>query len=138
MPSSEELRQFNRSLIEAFRSNGGKVEDWDSLLLLTTIGAKSNSTHTTPLVYSLDGDRIFIVAAASGAPKHPDWYHNLIAHPEVTIELGDASQSMRAVVVEGPEYERLFALRAAHIPETLEYQEKTTRRIPIIILEEVD
>lgn len=138
MPTPEEFKQFNRQLIAEFRANAGKVDDWDSLLLLTTIGAKSSVPHTTPLVYSTDGDRIFIIAATSGEPKHPAWYHNLLANPEVNIELDGESRRMRAVVAEGKEYERLFHLRADQIPETVAYQKMTTRRLPIVVLEQID
>jgi deazaflavin-dependent oxidoreductase (nitroreductase family) len=138
MPSPDEFKQFNRPLIAEFRANAGKVNGWHSLLLLTTVGAKSSQPHTTPLVYSTDGDRIIIVAAARGAPKHPDWYHNLLAHPEVTVELDGESQRMRAVVAEGQEYERLFIQHAEQVPAVVEYQGKTARRIPIVILEQID
>ena len=138
MPSPDEFKQFNRPLIAEFRANAGKIDDWDHLLLLTTVGAKSSQPHTAPLVYSTDGDRIIIVAAASGGPRHPDWYHNLLAHPEVTVELDDTSQRWRAVVAEGQEYERLFRQHTEQVPDIVEFQEMTTRRIPIIILEQID
>ncbi len=138
MPTEDEFKQFNRPLIAEFRANAGKVNGWNSLLLLTTIGAKSGKPHTTPLAYSTDGDQVIIVAAAAGAPKHPAWYHNLLANPIVMVELSDKSHRMRAVVADGEEYERLFKQHAAQVPELVEYQEMTTRRIPIVILERLD
>ena len=138
MPTADEFKQFNRPLIEEFRANAGKVRGWDLLLLLTSTGAKSGEPHTTPLGYSVDGDRIIVVAAAVGAPKHPAWYSNLLVHPEVTVELNGESQHMRAVVADGKEYDRLFTQHTAQFPVVLEYQDKTTRRIPIVILERID
>jgi deazaflavin-dependent oxidoreductase (nitroreductase family) len=84
----EELKHYNQALIEQFRANGGEAPDLPPVLLLTTIGAKSGRPHTTPLGYSTDGDRIIVIAACLGAPKHPAWYYNLVAHPEVSVELG--------------------------------------------------
>ena len=138
MPTAEEFRQFNRLLIEEFRANAGKVKGWDSLLLLTTDGAKSGEPHSTPLTYSVEGDRMLVVATAAGAPNHPAWYHNLLVHPEVTVELNGESHRMRAVVANGQEYDRLFTQHTAQFPIVAEYQEKTTRRIPIVILERID
>ena len=135
MPSTEELKQFNQALIAEFRANGGNVSGWHPLLLLTTIGAKRGQPHTTPLTYSTDGDRIIVIAAHSGAPKHPAWYHNLVANPEVTVELGRERLRMRAVVAEGKERERLFKQHAEQAPWIVEYQAKTTRPIPVVILE---
>jgi deazaflavin-dependent oxidoreductase (nitroreductase family) len=138
MPTADEFKQFNRPLIEEFRANAGKVSGWESLLLLNTVGAKSGKPHTTPLVHSVDGDRIIVVAAAAGSPKHPAWYHNLLAQPLVTVELNGETHRMRAVVADGEEYERIFMQHTAQFPGVAEYQEKTARRLPIIILERID
>ena len=135
MPSPDELKQFNQTLIAEFRRNAGKVSGWDSLLLLTTLGAKSNQPHTTPLVYSTDGDRLIIVAAAIGSPKHPAWYHNLLAHPSVIVELGGERCRMFAIVAKGKERERLFNQHAQQVPVIVEYQEVAGRQLPIVILE---
>jgi len=124
---------FNRPLIEEFRANKRKVSSWHSLLLLTTIGATSKKPHTTPLVYSTDGDRIIVVAAAAGAPKHPAWYRNLLVHSVATVELNGDSHRMRATVTNGEEYERLLKQHTAQFPVVSEYQENTSRRIPIVI-----
>jgi len=139
MPTAEEFKQFNRPLIEEFRANAGKVKGWDSsLLLLTTVGAKSGEPHTTPLTHSIDGDRMIVVASARGAPKHPAWYHNLVAHPDVTVEHNGESHPMRAIVADGQEYERLYKQHTSQYPFVMEHQERTKRRIPIVILERVD
>ena len=108
MPTAEEFRQFNQSIIDEFRENAGKVSGWSVLLLLNTIGAKSGKPHTTPLVYSVDDKRIIVVAAAAGSERHPAWYYNILAHPVVTVELNGENHRMRAVIAEGKEYKRYF------------------------------
>lgn len=138
MPTADEFKKFNQSLIEEFRANEGEVNGWSALLLLTTKGAKSNKSHTTPLVYSIDGDRIIVLAAAAGAEKHPAWYYNLLAYPVATVELQGKTHRVEVFMVSGDEYERLFKQHTAQFPVVLEYQEKTTRRIPIFILELID
>lgn len=138
MPSADdEPKQFNQALITEFRANGGSVSGWPPLLLLTTIGARSSQLHTTPLLYSTDGEHIVIIAADSGAPKHPAWYHNLVANPAVTVELGREHFRMRAVIAEGKERERLFNQHAEQAPWIVEFQAKTTRQIPVVVLERV-
>src|SRR5882672_8463269 len=105
--------EFNRNLIDEFRAHDGKVTgifEGAPLLLLTTTGAKSGRKHTTPLVYQQDGDRIVVFGSKGGAPSHPAWFRNLVAHPNVTVEVpGGETFEARAVVVEGPERDRLFA-----------------------------
>src|SRR6266571_5287547 len=119
---------WNRQTIEAFRANGGKVGGmWEGrpLLLLTTTGAKSGQHHTTPTMYLRDGDRLLIFATKSGAPSHPDWYHNLVAHPEVTIEVGSETYEATATVLTGEERDRLYAKQAGLYPQFGEYQAMT-------------
>ena len=107
------------------------------LLLLTTTGAKSGQQRVSPLVYTTDGDHIVIIASKGGAPTNPDWYHNVVANPVVTVELpGDTFQA-RATVAEGAERERLYNAQAALMPGFAEYQEKTTRQIPVVVLERI-
>lgn len=128
---------WNRKTIEEFRANAGKVSGvWEgkSLLLLTTTGARSGQRHTNPLVYLSDGDRLLIFASKGGAPSHPDWYHNLLAHPEVTVEIGPETYEATATVLTGEERDRLFAKQAERSPQFAEYQRKTTRKIPVIAL----
>jgi deazaflavin-dependent oxidoreductase (nitroreductase family) len=106
---------WNRQTIEAFRANGGKVGGmWEGrpLLLLTTSGAKSGRRHTTPTMYLADGDRLLIFASKSGAPTNPDWYHNLLVHPEVTVEVGTETYEATATPLTGEERDRLFARQA--------------------------
>ena len=128
---------YNQIVIEKFRANGGNVDGNNSLLLLTTTGAKSGQPRTSPLVYSTDGNRLVILASKGGAPTNPDWYYNLLANPIVTIELGAERFQARATVAEGQERERLYAQQAEQMPGFAEYQQKTTRQIPVIILERI-
>ena len=127
---------FNRDVIVEFRANSGHIPGRKyPLILLTTTGAKSGLPRTTPLNYSIDGDRIIVIASKAAAPTHPDWYHNLVAHPEAIIELGAERFPVRAQVAEGQERERLFNAQAALMPFFAEYQQQTARRIPVIIFE---
>ena len=135
------VNEFNRNLIDEFRANDGKVAgifEGAPLLLLATTGAKSGRKHTTPLVYQQDGDRIVVFGSKGGAPSHPAWFHNLVANPDVTVELaGGETFEARAVVVEGSERDRLFAAQKAAMPAFAEYEQKTDRQIPAIVLERV-
>lgn len=129
---------WNRGIIEEFRANGGKVGGmWEGrpLLLLTTTGAKSGQRRTTPVMYLRDDDRLLIFASKGGAPTHPAWYHNLLAHPEVTVEVGNETYQATATVLTGEERDRLYARHAELYPQFAEYQKRTTRTIPVIALE---
>ncbi len=129
---------FNQQLIDMYRARGGQLEGpftGRNLLLLTTTGARSGRERTTPLAFTRDGDRLVVIGSMGGAPKHPAWYHNLVAHPAVTVELGAERFAARAVVTEGAERERLFAQMAARMPNFAEYQRHTTRQLPVIVLE---
>jgi deazaflavin-dependent oxidoreductase (nitroreductase family) len=135
-----EVNDFNRNIIDQFRANHGKVEGIFAdapLLLLSTTGAKSGLRRTNPLVYSTDGDRIVVIASKGGAPSHPDWYRNVVANPEVTVELPDETFEARASVASGEERQRLFDAQAALMPNFKEYAEKTDREIPVVVLERV-
>ena len=137
---ADPMAEFNKKVIEEFHANGGKVGGQFAgapMVLLTHTGAKSGKTYTTPLVYSKDGERIVIIASKAGAPKNPDWYHNLVAHPEVTLEIGNERFKARAVVTKGDERERLFSAQASQMAQFNEYRKRTTRQIPVIALERV-
>ncbi len=88
-------QERNEGVIEEFRANGGKVKGWAPLILLTTTGAKTGQRRIIPLMYVSDGDRVLAIASKGGSPKHPLWYHNLLAHPEVTVEVGSISPLFR-------------------------------------------
>jgi deazaflavin-dependent oxidoreductase (nitroreductase family) len=128
---------YNQTVIDTFRANGGNVDGYSALLLLTTTGARSGRPHTTPVAYSTDGDRLVIVASKGGAPTHPEWYLNLLANPRVTVEVGTERFQARATVAAGQERERLFTQHATLMPGFAEYQHKTTRQLPVVILERV-
>jgi deazaflavin-dependent oxidoreductase (nitroreductase family) len=133
-----DFNERNRKTIEAFRTNGGKVGGiWEGkpLLLLTTTGAKSGQKRTTPLMYLADGDRLLIFASKGGAPTSPDWYHNVLAHPTVTVEVGNETFEANARVITGEERDRLYAKQAQLYPQFADYQTKTNRKIPVIALE---
>ena len=105
------MSDFNENVINEFRSNGGKVGgrfEGASMMLLTTTGAKSGQARTKPVVYTKDGDRFVIIASKAGAPTNPDWFHNLVANPEVTLEVGDERFPARATVTSGEERRRLY------------------------------
>ena len=128
---------YNRQVVEEFRANGGKVGGmWEGtpLLLLTTRGAKSGERRITPMGYLPDGDRLIVWASNGGAPTHPDWYHNLVAHPEVTVEVGTETFDAIAVVTEDAERDRLWTKAVERYPILAEHQAKTTRQIPVIAL----
>ena len=137
MSAQFDMKAFNASLIEEFRANGGKVGGRFAgrpVMLLTTTGAKSGRKFTLPLVYlDVDG-RMLIFASKGGSPKHPDWYHNLVANPTVTVEVGTDTYEATAVVIAGEERDRLFAKQVEAAPAFGEYQEKTTRIIPVVEL----
>jgi deazaflavin-dependent oxidoreductase (nitroreductase family) len=133
-----DMNNWNRGTIEEFRANGGKVGGvWEGrpLLLLTTTGAKSGQRRTNPTMYLLDGDRLLVFASKSGAPTNPDWYHNLLAHPQVTVEVGTETYQATATVLTGEERDRLYAKQAELYPQFADYQAKSTRKIPVIALE---
>ena len=130
---------FNQQIIEEFRANGGRVGGYFEgarLLLLTTVGARSGAPHTTPVGYLPDGgERVLVIASAGGAPKHPDWYHNLVANPRATVENGVFTYEATAVVLEGAERDRAFARAVDTDPGWADYQAKTTRVIPVVALQ---
>jgi deazaflavin-dependent oxidoreductase (nitroreductase family) len=128
---------YNRELIDQFRANNGAMPNGSRLLLLTTTGAKSGQQRVNPLAFTRDGDRYVVIASKGGYPSNPDWYHNLVAHPEVTVEADGQRFRARAVVTEGAERERLFDAHAALMPNFAEYQTKTSRTIPVVVLEPI-
>lgn len=128
---------YNRQVIEEFRANrgtGGGPWAGRPLLLLTTTGARTGRPYTAPMMYMPDGDRLIVFASNIGAPRHPDWYHNLVAYPDVTVEAGDETYEATATVTEGAERERLWATAIAQYPFFTEHQAKTNRQIPLVAL----
>ena len=132
---------YNRQLIEEFRADrdkGGGAMKGRPLLLLTTTGAKSGQLRTKPMMYIPDGDRLLVIASNAGAPTHPDWYRNLVAHPEVTVEVGNETFKAIATVTEGLERQRLWSRVVELYPFFADHQAKTSRQIPVIVLRRLE
>ena len=136
--SATDFNAFNKGIVDEFRANHGVVGgpfDGAPMILVTHKGAKSGVERTSPLVYTRDGDGVVIIASMGGAPTHPAWFHNIKANPQVQVEVGDESYTANAeILTEGPERQRLFDQQAALMPNFKEYQEKTDRVIPVVVL----
>jgi deazaflavin-dependent oxidoreductase (nitroreductase family) len=155
------VNDWNARMIEEFRANGGKLGgpfEGAPLVLLTTTGAKTGQQRVNPMMYQAEaglpvsdnessgdgrasfaaGDQIYVFASKAGAPTNPDWYHNLVANPHVTVERGTEVYRAVATPVTGAERDRIYALQAERYPGFAEYQEKTTRTIPVVSLARAD
>jgi len=135
------MSDWNKTIIDEFRAKGGRGVGHfgDRLLLLTTYGAKSGRPHTTPLAYHRDGDTYVIIASMGGAPKHPAWYHNLVANREAEIEVGTEKIRVRAnPIPTGPERDRLYEQQCQRMPGFRDYEAMTDRTIPVVVLESVE
>ena len=133
------MNEFNAQVIEEFHANDGVVGgpfEGASLLLLHHTGAKSGTDYVTPLVYRRDGDRYVIFASKAGAPTNPDWYHNLKAHPSISLEVGTETVTALASEAEEPERTQLYRAQAQDSPQFAEYEQKTkgVRTIPVLAL----
>jgi deazaflavin-dependent oxidoreductase (nitroreductase family) len=126
------MSDWNKGVIEEFRAKRGDVGR--PVLLLHTIGAKSGQARITPLTYHMDGERYAVVASNGGDDTNPDWYHNLVAQPIVEVEVGAEKFKAQAVIVEEPERTRIFEKRVALLPRFGEYQNRTKRPLPVILL----
>ena len=132
-----DMTDFNKQVIEEFRANHGKVGgnfEGAPMVLITTTGAKSGQARTTPLVSQPSDDVIYIFASKAGAPTNPDWYHNLLAHPEVEVEFGDEKFSATATPLERAERDRVFAKQKEVFPGFADYEKATDRVIPVVEL----
>lgn len=132
-----DIKAMNKAVVEEFRANAGKVGghfEGMPLLLLHTRGARTNTPRVNPLAYLGDGARLIIIASFAGAPHSPPWFHNLVAHPEVEVELGAERFRARAEVLGEPERTVQYQKVAALMPVFAEYQQKTTRTIPVVAL----
>jgi deazaflavin-dependent oxidoreductase (nitroreductase family) len=129
------MSEWNEKVIEEFRANEGRVGgmfEGAPLLLLTTVGRRSGERRTNPLVHLRDGGRVLVFASNAGAPAHPAWYHNLLAEPRVTVEIGTDAYAAIAHPLEGEERDTLFARQAAVSPGFADYQAGTDRVIPVV------
>lgn len=135
------MPDLNQPIIDEFRANQGVVGgpfDDARLVLLTTTGAKTGNRHTTPLGFLVDEDgRTIVIGSAAGSPRHPDWYHNVLANPRVTVETGVFTFEADAVVLNGDERDRIFARAAEADPGWAEYQRKVERVLPVVALSPV-
>jgi len=137
-----EFNDWNRKVIDEFRANGGRVGgvfEGSSILLLHSKGAKSQQERINPLAYFRDGGRFVVIASKAGAPTNPDWYYNLVANPELTIEVGRETFRVHSAVAEEPERTRLYNKMVETQPASVsksfdEYRHKTKRKIPVIVL----
>ena len=137
-----EFNDWNRKIIDEFRANEGKVGGMfagKTLLLLHTKGAKSGKERINPVAYVRDGEKFVVIASKGGAPTNPDWYYNLVATPNLTVEVGRDTFRVHATVAEEPERTRLYNKMVEMMPGSVsktfdEYRRKTTRNIPVIVL----
>ena len=128
---------YNQKIIEEFRANSGKVGggfEGANLLLLHTTGARSGGERVNPLAYQAVGDNYAVFGSKGGAPTNPDWYHNVAANPDVTVELGAETFGGKARVAEGEERDRIWARQKELVPAFAEYEEKTPRSIPVVVI----
>src|SRR6476660_4671039 len=133
-----DMNDLNRRTIEEFRANGGKVGGFFTglpLLLLHHVGAKSGVERVNPLAYQQVGDSVAVFASKGGSPTHPDWFHNLVANPDVKVEIGTDSYSGRARVATGAERGRIWEAQKAKLPQFAEYEAKAGREIPVVVIE---
>ena len=132
------MTDFNTQIIQEFRANGGRVGgpfEGAPLLLLHSNGARSGQERVNPVMYLAEGPRMYVFASKAGAPDNPDWYHNLRAHPDATVEVGEDTFGVRATEVTGPERDEIYARQAALNPGFAEYEAKTSRVIPVVALD---
>jgi deazaflavin-dependent oxidoreductase (nitroreductase family) len=133
-----EANDFNAQVIEEFRANGGRVGgpfEGAPMVLVHHKGAKTGLERVVPLMYRPEGDNIAIFASYAGAPDNPAWFHNLVANPDTTIEIGTETRPVRARVAEGDERKRIWEAQKTEVPQFAEYEAKTEREIPVVVLE---
>jgi deazaflavin-dependent oxidoreductase (nitroreductase family) len=132
------MKATNAALVAGFRATNGRLDgafEGVPLLLLTATGARSGRPSTTPMNFTRDGEGYVVVASKSGAARHPDWYHNLLVHPEASIEVNDTVVAVRARTTSGAERAKLFARHCTALPNFAAYQRRTTRQLPVLVLE---
>lgn len=134
------MNEFNKQIIAEFRENEGKVGgmfEGSPIVLVHHVGARSGVERVAPLVYLADGGRLFVFASKGGADENPAWYHNLVANPKTSVEVGTETFDVVAKVITGAERDEIYAKQASVAPQFAEYQQKTTRIIPVVELERV-
>ncbi len=134
MPDFDEI---NAKVIDEYRANGGELSGGfagESLILVHHFGAKSGTERISPLAVYAEGERLFVFASKAGLPENPGWYYNLMAHPDVTVELGDETFPVRATEITGPERDEIYAKNVEKRPQFGEYQANVDRLIPVVEL----
>lgn len=138
----QDTMTLNAEIINEFRANQGLVaapyDDPPPMLLLHTIGARSGSEHIVPMRCLVEGDVLYVFASAHGSDRHPDWYHNLVANPDITIEKGAKAIRVHATEVTGAERDAIFAHQAGRFPIFAEYERRLDRTIPVFRLDRSD
>jgi deazaflavin-dependent oxidoreductase (nitroreductase family) len=136
--TTNRYQSFNEALIADLRANRGRATSGPfrggPILILTTTGARSGQVRENPLAYTQSGDDFVVIASKGGSPEHPSWYHNLVANPEVTVEVLGEGFPATARLAEGEEYDRLFHAMGERMPSFFDYQRKTSRKLPVIVL----
>ncbi len=133
-----DVHDFNTTIIDEFRTNAGRLGgqfEGAPVLLLHTTGAKSGRERINPMMYQEVGGDYAVFASKAGAPTNPDWYHNVVAHPDATIEIGTATRTVRARVAAGAERDRIWETQKQRYPGFADYEQRTEREIPVVILE---
>jgi deazaflavin-dependent oxidoreductase (nitroreductase family) len=134
------MHDFNKTVIDEFRTNGGKVGgqfEGAPLLLLHSTGKRSGEDRVNPMMYQDLGGDIAVFASKAGAPTNPDWYHNLVANPRASVEVGTDTYDVEARVAHGDERSEIWERQKSAYPGFAEYEEKTTREIPVVVLSRV-
>lgn len=135
------MADFNSKIIEEFRASGGKVGGrfaGSDILLLHHTGARTGTERVSPLAYQRVGESFAVFASKAGGPQNPAWYHNLLAHPETTIEAGTETIKVKARVAEPAERDVIWTRQKERAPHFAQYEEKAApRRIPVVVLEVV-
>jgi deazaflavin-dependent oxidoreductase (nitroreductase family) len=138
IPDAEAMNAFNKGIVEEFRANGGKVGGQFAgapLLLLHTTGARSGQERVNPVMYQDLGGPVAVFASKGGAPTHPAWYHNVVANPEVTAEIGTETRRFRARTATGDERRQIWDRQKQEYPGFADYEAGTAREIPVVVLE---
>ena len=131
---------WNKGVIEEFRANGGRVGgpfEGRPILLLHHKGARTGTERVNPVAYQAVGDDFAVFASKGGSPTNPDWYHNIVANPETSVEVGTETIPVVAHVAQGEERERIWSKQKANWSGFADYEQKTTRQIPVIVLQRV-
>ena len=136
-----EVQDWNTKIIEEFRAKGGRVGgpfEGAPVLLLHSTGARSGRERVNPMMYQSVGDSYAVFASKAGAPTNPDWYHNLVAHPDAVVEIGTETKKVEARVAHGEERDAIWSTQKERYPGFADYERKTTREIPVVLLRPID